>query len=251
MVRKLKERHKPPRTGYPSFTLKPTATCKPPVMAAVSTEVEHDSFSRANLQFEAGTIVAAKKPTENLEQEGNLRAQECSALVLLVETKWRRSRSLMRPRRYGTVANSRLFGGTRRQTELLSRRRGDGTRMGDEELGHHDSGRERFPAASRPQHQRLRGFRESAASDRCRSLPEGWTVVRLRKMALRRLQPQNQWSGAGESTPRSAGAWKHSGSFERLPLVDRQPFDQKCGTTRKENLYNRIPLEKGGQPHAS
>ncbi len=220
-------------------------------MAAVSTEIEHDSFSRANLQFEAGTIVAAKKPTENLEQEGNLRAQECSALVLPVETKWRRSRSLMRPRRYGTVTNSRLFGGTRRQIEWLSRRRGDGTRMGYQKLGRHDNGRERFPAPIRPQHQRLQGFRGSAASDRYRSLPEGWTVVRLRKMALRGLQPQDQWSGVRESTPRSAGAWKHSGSFGSCPLVDRQQFDQKCGTARKENLYNRIPLEKGGQPHAS
>ncbi len=166
-----------------------------------------------------------------------------------METRWRRSRSLMRPRRYGTVTSSRLFGGTRRQIELLSRRRGDGTRMGYQKLGRHDNGRERFPAPIRPQHQRLQGFHESAASDRCRSLPEGWIVVRLRKMTLRGLQPKGQWSGAGESTPRSAGAWKHSGSFGRS-LVDRQPFDQKCGTPRKENLYNQIPIEKGGQPHA-
>ena len=221
------------------------------VLGKSTPEAKHDSFSRANLQFEAGTNVAAKKPTEDLEQERNLKAQECSALVLLVETKWRRSRSLMRPRRYGTVINSRLFGGTRRQIELLSRRRGDGTRMGYQKLGRHDNGRKRFPAPLRPQHQRLQGFHESAASDRYRSLPEGWTVVRLRKMALRRLQPQNQWSGAGESTPRSGGAWKHSGSFGSCPLVDTQQFDQKCGTARKENLYNRIPLEKGGQPHAS
>ena len=189
--------------------------------------------------------MAAKKPSENLEQERNLKAQECSALVLLMETRWRRLRSLMRPRRYETVTNSLLFGGTRRQTELLSRRRGDGTRMGDEELGRHDNGRERFPAASRPQHQRLQVCQASAASGRCRSLPEGWTVVRLKKMALRGLQTQDQWSGVRESTPRSAGALKHSGSFGRLPLVDRQAFDQKCGTPRKENLYNRIPLEKG------
>ena len=186
-----------------------------------------------------------KDPTKNLKQERNLKAAECSALALLVETKWRQWRSLTRPRRYGTVTNSRLSGDTRRQSELLSRRRGDGTRMGDQRLGRHDNGRERFLAPIRPQDQCVQGFHESTASDRYRSLPEGWTVVRLKKMALRGLQPQNQWSGAGESTPRGAGAWKHSSSFGRS-LVDRQPFGQKCGTPRKENLYNRIPLEKDG-----
>ena len=176
------------------------------------------------------------------------RAQEMPKGVdplLLMTRKWPLWRSSSNSKGSETVTNSRLFAGTRRQVALLSLPRGGSSLQGGPWLRRHDDGRGISLDSHPPERQCLQGFHGSTAGDTYRSHREGWRVIRLKKEAvLARLQPQDQWSG--ESTPRSARAWKHSGSFESCPLIDRQQFDQKCGTAQNKSLYNSISIEKGG-----
>ena len=161
--------------------------------------------------------------------------------------KWQQWRSLSKSRYCGTVTNSRLFVDIRRQIALFSQPRGGSKLQGGPWLRRHDDGRGVSPDSHPPERQCLQGFHGSTASDTYRSRREGWRVLPLRKEAVRaRLRPREQQSGAGESTPRSAGAWKHSGSFGSCPLIDRQQFDQKCGIAQNKSLYNSSSIEKGG-----